>query len=335
MALATIGVRAQVPPVYFPPGTPFNPTDEALDLYGEKTGRTVLRAASLPGLSTSLATRLPADPKNAAAFIESELAKQEIVFLPDGDHFVRVLPADWRKHSFAAEIERLKAPSVTSQTPAGPEGLLHFLGVDLNMLLDLYCSLRQRCLLRPASLPSGSVRLRTHSACTREEGIYAIRMMLALNDVAIREDGEKFIQAVPIQYLPFLQTRAPQPDASASVIEPNAMPVLGPRVSGSVPPPPPLPSTSPSVPFPALPSEPAQTTLDVLLAFYAKLADKAPPGHQSVDQPIWFWIRRPMTKAELLYAIETSLELNGLSIVPTESNSVVVKLRDLGPAKKN
>jgi hypothetical protein len=60
-----------------------------------------------------------------------------------------------------------------------------------------------------------------------------------------------------------------------------------------------------------------------LLELYADLTDKrAEPSKELGARPIWFHIEAPLTKRELLYAIETTFRLNGLAVTPVNDNRI-------------
>src|SRR6185369_16131641 len=96
LGLATVTGRSQsqVPGGSSPP--PFirgsENTEEALDIYAELTGRTVLRPGTLPQLPVSIKADLPTDTNAAIALIVGELAKCHLDVVPDRETFVRVLP---------------------------------------------------------------------------------------------------------------------------------------------------------------------------------------------------------------------------------------------------
>ena len=71
---------------------------------------------------------------------------------------------------------------------------------------------------------------------------------------------------------------------------------------------------------PPNPSEPASRRLFEL---YARLADKtAVPSPKFDGTGIWFHVETPLTKAELLYAIETTFALHNLAIIPVDDRSI-------------
>lgn len=49
---------------------------------------------------------------------------------------------------------------------------------------------------------------------------------------------------------------------------------------------------------------------------------KAVSSPKAGKMPVEFKIIKPVTKEELLYAIETTLRLNGLAIVPVDRNGI-------------
>jgi hypothetical protein len=65
------------------------------DIYGELTGKTILRDASIPKLPVSLTPDLLKDTNRAIAVIEAELAKGGIEAVADGEKFVRLPRAGW------------------------------------------------------------------------------------------------------------------------------------------------------------------------------------------------------------------------------------------------
>jgi hypothetical protein len=68
---------------------------------------------------------------------------------------------------------------------------------------------------------------------------------------------------------------------------------------------------------------------DSLLAFYAQLTNRKPiPNAKLGGVPVDFAVLTPLSKSELLYAIETTLALNGLMIVPGEGDSVQLGRRE-------
>jgi hypothetical protein len=135
------------------------------------------------------------------------------------------------------------------------------------------------------------------------------------------DDGEHFLQLVPVSRWREVSAQAPKPLPEAPVLDPGE-----------------LPSFKPEAPLPALNhltrlyvqafrKQPPWTPkpVDELVQFYAELAElkaSASPSHGKL--PVWFEVTSPLTKEELLYAIETSLKLEGLAISKLGADSVGV-----------
>ena len=60
-----------------------------------------------------------------------------------------------------------------------------------------------------------------------------------------------------------------------------------------------------------------------LLEFYASMAGKTAVPQKGFDElPIWFHVETPLSKAELLYAIETTFALNNLAIIHLDEQRI-------------
>jgi hypothetical protein len=60
-----------------------------------------------------------------------------------------------------------------------------------------------------------------------------------------------------------------------------------------------------------------------LLELYASLADKKAESSKDYEtQLVWFHVTTPLSKSELLYAIETTFALNNLVITPVGKDAV-------------
>ena len=83
--------------------------------------------------------------------------------------------------------------------------------------------------------------------------------------------------------------------------------------------------------------DPRNRFADRLLAFYARLADKqAIPSPNLGGTYINFVVETPLTKEELRYAIETTLEFNNLAIIPVDKKSIRLgSVSELKSAQKN
>ena len=74
-------------------------------------------------------------------------------------------------------------------------GVINFEGVDVNQVLDVYAQLVNRTLLR-ATLPQASIVLKTQTPLTKAEAIQALKAVLALNNIAVIDVGDKFVKVM-------------------------------------------------------------------------------------------------------------------------------------------
>ncbi|HZO84038.1 MAG TPA: secretin N-terminal domain-containing protein, partial [Verrucomicrobiae bacterium] len=83
-----------------------------------------------------------------------------------------------------------------------PPGLIKFQEADLTHVLDFYQDLTGRTVLRPATLPTTKITLRTQVPLTRREAVQALDSILSMNQITMVPQGEKFVKAVPAPQSP-------------------------------------------------------------------------------------------------------------------------------------
>jgi len=308
-----------------------DPTDEALGIYAELTGRTVLRPGSLPPLPASIKSGLPADTNVATAYIADQLAKCQMELVSDGETFVRVLPPGWTNTSMGKWLSAIQPPSPIGG--ANSNGLTSVIRSDFDAAFGIYADLRGRTILYSSALPRPQFSFRTQRPLPKEEMVYALTVILAMNGIAAIDDGDHFVQFVSLESAPQVKQGAPKPLPSAPLLDPRKLPSLAdplaiPRAPGAG-------AASITdrlltlyVKFignpPAWASQPSPT-VDRLVEFYAALTGckaqrSSRYGHYSVP----FEIKTPLTEAEVLYAIEKTLELNNLTLIPTDQKSIQI-----------
>jgi general secretion pathway protein D len=101
-----------------------------------------------------------------------------------------------------------------------PPGTIDFRGMDLNMVLMVYADLVKRTMLRGANLTAPPITLQTQTPLTRREAVQALDAVLALNNIAIINIGEKFAKAVPLNV-------ANQMGAKFSTMDATNLPDMG------------------------------------------------------------------------------------------------------------
>ena len=298
---------------------PLAPLEAALNIYSELTGKTILRVSLLPPLQDFIAGSLPADTNAAAALIENELRRQGIDMVQDGELFVRVMPAGWSNSPLAGFLATLKPPA--SYPEEVPLGTILFSPAAPDQVLKIYADLRSRTLIQPKYSAIPLIMLRTQRALTKSQASYAITVLLALNGVAAVDDGDKFVQLVPVQIWSKIETSAPKPQSGSELLDPKELPKFN--------------NERPTNPLNRLNKiyqrffhdSPPWTPkpVDRLVEFSGELTDqKAMSSKNYGRQLVRFEVTTPLTKEEVLYAIETTLKLDGLAITKVDGEKISV-----------
>lgn len=297
---------------------------------GTVEGKTVLTSSTVP----TVAEALLADPKpeetNKVARIREERAKLGISVVQDGPHFVRIYPSrtssDWLATNVPLRGEALAGSTNPVEIPAGA---IMFINVNLDIALLYYGELKGRSLLRSARLPAGAISLQNRCGLSREEAVYALETVLALNGIAVVEDGPRLAQIVLMSERSKVKTNAPMAGVDAKLLDPKEVPAAGAGRAGILP-------ERPKTEFERSVEEwrkalykfvnykgPRERSAQRLLEFYAGLSGKEAEGSGKYEgAPVWFYINTPLSKEELIYAIETAFRLNGLRIVEVEGGRI-------------
>jgi hypothetical protein len=291
--------------------------EDALTFYGELRNRTILRPAAVPRVPDEVLSQAVADRNRAVALIEDALKKNHFIIVDDGDKFLRVMPEAWQDSpggqylSHISPIHPPQKPNATEELL--PKGAINFSRVEINEVLKIYAEYRKRNVLMPFTL-NGSISLRTQTPVTIEEASYALNVVMALNGLAAVDDGEKFVQVVPVVQVNQLKLNAPEPEKNAALIAPESVPKFSPQIISAVRLPGSLQQHSPS------------STLDDLANYYARLsASKYIPDPMYGKWPAMLRITVPVTKPELQYAIETTLRFMGLAITKTNDETLTIQ----------
>ena len=111
-----------------------------------------------------------------------------------------------------------QTPLPTNATTQGdrPEHLLKFNNAPVDQIFEKYSELTGRTVLRPATLQA-SITIINYTPLTRAEAIQAMDGVLALNNITMVPEGEKFIKAVP-------SLEAPQQGAAISSLKHSELP---------------------------------------------------------------------------------------------------------------
>ena len=305
-----------------------------VDTYAELTGKTVLAPSVLPSLPDSLNSELPANKTNVIVFLEKEFSKKGISVVQDGPCFVRLVPGGERQPELSIIPLRGTQLHASSSQQLVPSGAVNFPGTAANQVLEIYAELKGRTILRTRFLPAPTIRFKNECPLTREELVYALETVLALNGLSTVDDGRAFVQIVPIHLRSLIDPHAPSAEPGAKLFDPKKVPSMG--YSS------PRPQTKLErdlerwqkafSEFMRL-NGTRNSSAQHLLELYASLTDKkAEPSKDYETSPIWFHVGTPLTKSELLYAIETTFALNNLEITGSEGNRVRLGAK-MGPGK--
>lgn len=285
---------------------------DSLSVYAELTGKTILAPSTLPRLPEWSASDLPPEKTNAVAFLDSEFAKTGISVIQDGPSFVRLLPSGWSQAVVTNAPLRGAQLRASASQPLWPANAVN-LTVPLDTYLEIYASVKHRTILRTALLPLPILRLRTRTALSQKELEYALETVLALNGITAVEDGHAFVQVTLTTLLSRIEAHAPAPEPGAKVFDPKKVPSVGYSAAA--------PARTKAerdlerweqqlLAFLRL-NKQHKSSMQHLLELYADLTNtKAEPSKQYEALPIWFHVTVPLTKKELLYAIETTFRLN-------------------------
>ena len=124
----------------------------------------------------------------------------------------------------APALSTIPVPSLQHNIPNAeemiPTGMINWTAADLNQVLTIYAEMVGRTILRPAGLASAPIVLKAQTPLTRAEAVQALDAVLALNNIAMVNVGEKFVKAVPV-------TQANQEGAPFSGVTGAQLPNLG------------------------------------------------------------------------------------------------------------
>ncbi len=295
--------------------------EQPLELYARLMGKTVLRPWSLP---FTLSSNFQSDKTDAISVIESEFVKQGIAVIQDGPHFVVLFQKNQRTSVTNSLYFRGADLAANQSGGTVPAGAIILINVDAATTVSLYGKIKHRTILRPISIP-GLINFKNTCILSEEEAAYGIATALALNGVGLVDDGDKFVQAVPMSQRALITPRAPKADVHAELLKPSSLPSTGSdgwpkRVSRL------------ERELEKLRKElydfinykgPPDRSPQRLLNFYARIVGKSAETSTNFDgMPIVFYVNNALTKSELAYAIKTTFELNSLKIVPVDNERI-------------
>jgi len=182
------------------------PFEEVIKIYSELVNRTLLRFPhSLNEKFTIYAAA--GSPAEAARVLEKALAEKGMALIPDGDKFTMLVPkaAADRVHPLAPKAKRgslsTAEPARSDADPKSeeiPAGVINFPNVDARDVGRIYVEFVGRKLdpVEPFP-PAGTISLRTQTAMTKEEVVYALETLFAWSGIKPELVGDRFVKFVP------------------------------------------------------------------------------------------------------------------------------------------
>lgn len=159
--------------------------------------RSTLRNAVARGTNVTLVTT-PASESAASTAPTSPVVTAPVVpAVPALPGISTPAPATTVTPNPAPTVTVAASPAPTPADDEVPGYTYNYVSQDLNTVLDFYARLVNRTILRPASLVSPPIFLKTQSPLTKREAIQALEAILNMNGIAMFPVGEKFVKAIP------------------------------------------------------------------------------------------------------------------------------------------
>ncbi|MFM1768867.1 MAG: putative ral secretion pathway protein [Verrucomicrobiota bacterium] len=78
-----------------------------------------------------------------------------------------------------------------------PPGLIKFSEADMNQVLDIYQELTGKTVVRSPTMPAAKITVKSQTTLTKTEAIQLLETLLAMNQITMVPQGDKFVRAVP------------------------------------------------------------------------------------------------------------------------------------------
>jgi len=167
-----------------PPAMSSIDLDAAIGMYANSKGRTVLQHPRLPRAKISLPGHAQTKEEQAEA-LETMFRAQKIATIPDGEHFVMVVP-------FAlTNSVTPKAPARANTNAPIPVLSVKFNNAPLEIVLQMYADYVGKKIVNPQDAPrnAGITFIQT-TPLTKQEICYALETLLAWNNIRLVPEGE-------------------------------------------------------------------------------------------------------------------------------------------------
>jgi len=270
--------------------------EQALAVYQMFAKGTIIRPSSLPNARLDLRSGAALTDADALVKLAEVLTEKGLVMKPRGAKFVVVAPT-----AKEVEISLISEPPIpeTGDGDIIPPGIIKFDQTDMLQVLDIYCELTGRTVLRPMSLPATRISLRNQTSLMREEAAWMFEAALAVEGIAIVREREKFAFAMPLP----LRKKLPKFNAEDALA----------KATRNAPP-------------GAMKFQDAD--LQALLNIYAELLGRKPLPIERVVPGVKFSLRTQgkLNQAEAIFALEAVAAVNGLRLEAVGEDQVQISV---------
>ena len=174
--------------------------DTALLLYGELSGRTLLRHPSLVGEGFILKSATTTNRNEILQGIEATLAEKEIVLIPDGKKFILVAPQSQR-----SQLVPRSGKIPDSDKKPYPKGAMMFHNATITQVMAIYADLLGKKIDQTQSGYLSTNTLITFIMTTelsKDECLYALDTLIGWRGLKLIPSGNETLKPVPVSLDP-------------------------------------------------------------------------------------------------------------------------------------
>jgi type II secretory pathway component GspD/PulD (secretin) len=173
----------------------------AFDTFQELSGRTVLSSTVLRATTITVNSGGAVPVSESLRILEEALIANGCVVQTRGEKFVFVVPA--RQAQTLSAIANPPPPSTNVPPSKGfdgeiiPPGMIKFQEARAAQVLSVYSDLTGREILSSAMLLPDPISVKNQTSLSREEAAWMLQAVLRLGNVAIIQESDRFVFAVP------------------------------------------------------------------------------------------------------------------------------------------
>lgn len=168
---------------------------QALEIYQELSGRTVLRPSKSFGGKVSFHTQTEVTRAEAVWVLDAVLTLAEITTIPQGEKFVFALAGAGN-----VQVPKIDPNPVAAKPRSGellPAGTIKFQSTDSQQVLPVYAQLAGREATGEEP-PQARFTIRSQTALTPTEALFALDALAAINQVKFVFVGDNQVKLAPV-----------------------------------------------------------------------------------------------------------------------------------------